>query len=226
MTSVFESYEQQFAAITADITVRIGRIPNLTGTDKKTAIGVVEGNIDEANELCEQMEVELHDVGPSTRPALKGRLDNYRKELTRLRKEFKQSQVALGGQGMRRELLGPEELYTSEDQRTHLLDSTARLEKTSDRLNEGYRITQETEEIGLEIMDNLQRDRETIDRMRGRLRDTDSDLSRGSRILRRISRRIIQHKIFFIVGTLVLIIIIALLITTVVLIKTQTGKKN
>ena len=28
----------------------------------------------------------------------------------------KQSQVSLGGQGMRRELLGPEELYTSEDQ--------------------------------------------------------------------------------------------------------------
>lgn len=54
-------------------------------------------------------------------------------------------------------------------QRSHLLDSTARLEKSSDRLDEGYRIAQETEEIGLEIMDNLQRDRETIDRMRGRV---------------------------------------------------------
>lgn len=28
----------------------------------------------------------------------------------------RQSQVALGGAGMRRELMGPEELYTSEDQ--------------------------------------------------------------------------------------------------------------
>ena len=37
---------------------------------------------------CEQMEVELHDVGATARTALKGRLDNYRKELTRLRKEF------------------------------------------------------------------------------------------------------------------------------------------
>ena len=33
MTGVFESYEQQFATITADITVRIGRIPNLTGSE-------------------------------------------------------------------------------------------------------------------------------------------------------------------------------------------------
>ena len=37
---------------------------------------------------CEQMEVELHDVEQSARPSLKGRLANYRKELTRLRKEF------------------------------------------------------------------------------------------------------------------------------------------
>ena len=32
MSGVFESYEQQFATITADITARIGRIPNLTGS--------------------------------------------------------------------------------------------------------------------------------------------------------------------------------------------------
>ena len=38
MTSVFESYEQQFAAITADITVRIGRIPNLTGSKWPTSV--------------------------------------------------------------------------------------------------------------------------------------------------------------------------------------------
>ena len=32
MSGVFESYEQQFATITADITARIGRIPNHTGS--------------------------------------------------------------------------------------------------------------------------------------------------------------------------------------------------
>lgn len=34
------------------------------------------------------MDVELHDVSPTLRPALKGRLENYRKELARIRKEF------------------------------------------------------------------------------------------------------------------------------------------
>lgn len=49
------------------------------------------------------------------------------------------------------------------------MDGTDRLAKTTDRLDQGYQIAQETEEIGLEIMDNLHRDRETIQRMRGRV---------------------------------------------------------
>lgn len=102
------------------------------------------------------------------------------------------------------------------------MNGTERLSKTTDRLDQGYRIAQETEEIGLEIMDNLQRDRETIQRARGRvlhmhthashtytqlvssgqstevithalfcsqLRETDADLSKGSRIVRRIHKR-------------------------------------
>jgi len=90
---------------------------------------------------------------------------------------------------MRSELLGPEELHTSEDQRAYLLEGTEQLQKSSDRLEEGIRIAKETEEIGMDVMDTLQRDRETIQRMRGRLRETDADLSKGSRIVRRISRR-------------------------------------
>ena len=54
-------------------------------------------------------------------------------------------------------------------QRAHLLAGSEKLSKTSDRLDEGYRIVQETEEIGLDIMENLHRDRETIQKMRGRV---------------------------------------------------------
>ena len=54
-------------------------------------------------------------------------------------------------------------------QRSYLLKSSEKLAKTSNRLDESYRIVQETEEIGLDIMDNLQKDRETIQRMRGRV---------------------------------------------------------
>lgn len=55
-------------------------------------------------------------------------------------------------------------------QRAHLLERTDQLQKSSDRLEEGIRIARETEEIGMDVMDTLQRDRETIQRMRGRVR--------------------------------------------------------
>lgn len=54
-------------------------------------------------------------------------------------------------------------------QRARLLDNTERLAKTSDTLDEGYRIAKETESIGLDIIDNLQNDRDTLNRIRGRV---------------------------------------------------------
>ncbi|XP_064392253.1 vesicle transport through interaction with t-SNAREs homolog 1A-like [Halichondria panicea] len=218
MAAVFETYEKQFATITADITARIGRIPNLVGTEKKTAVGVVQGNIDEARELLEQMDLELYDAAPDVRPALIRRVENFKRELSRLRKEFRTSQVAVGGASMRKELFGNEPV-TSEDHRERLLDSTSRLDKTSNRLEEGHRIVMETEQIGMDIMNNLQRDRGTIQRARSRLRETDADITQGGRIVSRIRKRIIQHKVFFIVGIIVMLLIIALLIFAIVMIK-------
>ncbi|XP_003382490.1 PREDICTED: vesicle transport through interaction with t-SNAREs homolog 1A-like [Amphimedon queenslandica] len=226
MSSVFESYEGQFSTITADITARIGKIPNLIGTEKKTAIGVVQGNIDEAGELLDQMDLEIHDVPQDNRGAAKKRLTSYKHELERLKKEFRQSQVALGDEtSMRKELFDREELYTSEDHRARLLDNTERLAKTSDTLEDGYRIAKETETIGLDIIDNLQGDRDTINRIRGRLRDTDSEISKGGRVIRRIGRRIVQHKIILAVVILVILVIIGLLIFGIVKIHQKTSSK-
>jgi vesicle transport through interaction with t-SNAREs protein 1 len=117
MAGVFESYEHQFSTITADITARIGKIPNLVGTEKKTAVGVVQGNIDEARELLDQMDLEIHDIPSDVRPQYKQRLTSYKHELERLKKDFKQAQVAIGDETMMRgELFKRDELHTSEDQ--------------------------------------------------------------------------------------------------------------
>ncbi len=51
-----------------------------------------------------------------------------------------------------------------------MLDNTSRLNKTSDQIEDGYRIAKETESIGMDIIDNLQTDRETLNRIRGRVR--------------------------------------------------------
>ncbi|XP_065910159.1 vesicle transport through interaction with t-SNAREs homolog 1A-like [Dysidea avara] len=215
--SMFESYEQQFSSITADITARIGKIPNLTGTDKKTEVGVVQGNLDEAKELVDQMEIEIHDMASEQQPAATKKLKSYRSQLDTLQKEFRKAQIAVGnGIVARRELLGAEETHYSDDQRAQLLDNTETVDRTSRRLDEGKRIARETEEIGLEVIGNLHGQRETLEKSRHRLRETNEDLSKGSRIIRRISKRVVQHRIIIIVAALIILAVMGLIIFGIV----------
>ena len=54
-------------------------------------------------------------------------------------------------------------------QRARLLDNTERLENSTRNLEIGYRVATETEQIGQDILDNLHRDREKINRTRQRV---------------------------------------------------------
>ncbi|GFR79041.1 vesicle transport through interaction with t-SNAREs homolog 1A-like, partial [Elysia marginata] len=73
----------------------------------------------------------------------------------------------LGIDANRDELLG-DDTHESEDQRARLLDNTETLERTSRRLDHGYRIAIETEQMGSAIMEDLHNQRQTIQRSRGR----------------------------------------------------------
>ncbi|KFO28990.1 Vesicle transport through interaction with t-SNAREs like protein 1A [Fukomys damarensis] len=76
--------------------------------------------------------------------------------------------------------------------RAHLLDNTERLERSSRRLEAGYQIAVETEQIGQEMLENLSHDREKIQRARERLRETDANLGKSSRILTGMLRRSVK----------------------------------
>lgn len=105
---------------------------------------------------------------------------------------------------MRNELLG-DDGNSSENQRAHLLDNTERLERSSRRLEAGYQIAVETEQIGQEMLENLSHDREKIQRARERLRETDANLGKSSRILTGMLRRIIQNRILIVVLAVIII---------------------
>lgn len=56
------------------------------------------------------------------------------------------------------------------------------------------------------------------------MHDTDSEITRGGRVVRRIARRIVQHKIIFAVVIVIILAIIALLIFGIVEIKKSQKK--
>ncbi|XP_033882998.1 vesicle transport through interaction with t-SNAREs homolog 1A-like isoform X1 [Acipenser ruthenus] len=214
MSSDFETYEQDFGTLTAEITSRIGKIPKLGGDEKKNMVVNVEKQLEEARELLEQMDLEVREIPVQSRGMHSTRLKSYKQELEKLEKDFKRSRIAYSDE-VRDELLGDDgnssasQLIKLRDERAHLLDNAEKLERSSRRLEAGYQIAVETEQVGQEILENLHHDREKIQRSRDRLRETDANLGKSSRILTGMLRRIIQNRILmFILGVIILFTVV------------------
>ncbi|XP_026098413.1 vesicle transport through interaction with t-SNAREs homolog 1A-like isoform X2 [Carassius auratus] len=207
MSSDFETYEQDFGTLTADVTNKIGRIPKLAGEEKTQLVLNVDKQLEEVRELLEQMDLEVREIPIQSRGMYSSRLKSYKQEMEKLEKDFKRSRIAYSDE-VRNELLG-DDGGSSESQRAHLLDNTERLERSSRRLEAGYQIAVETEQVGQEILANLHSDREKIQRSRDRLRETDANLGKSSRILTSMLRRIIQNRVLvFILGAIILLTIV------------------
>ncbi|EDO32619.1 predicted protein [Nematostella vectensis] len=189
MTELFSHYEQQFGNLSAEITAKICKIPNLHGEAKRNTVADVERSFEEANELLEQMDLEAREITGPEKSKLSNRLKTYKNEMKKFKDDLKKARIAFSDQEGRNELLDSEDAHNSEDQRTRLLDNTEKLDRSGRRLEEGYKMCVETEQIGVDILDNLYRDREVIDRSRERLRGTDQHLSKSSRVLSAMMRR-------------------------------------
>uniref|UniRef100_A0A4W3I9H4 Vesicle transport through interaction with t-SNAREs 1A n=1 Tax=Callorhinchus milii TaxID=7868 RepID=A0A4W3I9H4_CALMI len=164
--------------------------------EKKHMVGNVEKQMEEARELLEQMDLEVREIPVQSRGMFSTRMKSYKQELEKLDKEFKRSRIAYSDEvNLRNELLGDDgntsenQLIKLREERAFLLDNTERLERSSRRLEAGYQITVETEQIGQEILENLHHDKEKIQRSRDRLRETDTNLGKSSRILSGMLRR-------------------------------------
>ncbi|GLH09138.1 Vesicle transport through interaction with t-SNAREs-like protein 1A [Gryllus bimaculatus] len=217
MASLMESYEQQYAVLTADITAKIGKLSNAHGVDKKSLVLDVERHIEEAQELLEQMELEVREVEAASRPRLRTRVDSYRAELGRLSQEFMKVRSPPFQDGF----FGQDDLYgtgvsMNDEQKLRLLDNTERMERTGRNLSTGYRIILETEDIGSQVLQELSAQRETIQKSRSRLRETDAELGRSTRLLSGMVMRSMQHRFILFGVALVFLIVIIVAITVTV----------
>jgi len=125
-------------------------------------------------------------------------LEAFRKEYEKLKPDFKNAKKRqFSDEDMVRiELMGDSELESC-DQKTRLLgEDTQRLEASERRLNDGYRVCLESEQIGSQILENLNQQRETIQRSRDRLRGTNHELKRGHKLLNLMTRRSLQTRAF------------------------------
>uniref|UniRef100_A0A2C9LDN9 t-SNARE coiled-coil homology domain-containing protein n=1 Tax=Biomphalaria glabrata TaxID=6526 RepID=A0A2C9LDN9_BIOGL len=159
--------------------------------------------------MDEHLDIQVVTVALQVSASQRTEKQSYVKQADKLFDEAHELKRAkLGIDANRDELLG-EDTHDSEDQRTRLLDNTETLERSGRRLDHGYRIAVETEQIGSQIMDDLHHQRQTITRSRARLQEMDSALGKSSRVLSGMMQRVIQNRVMLLgVGLIVLVAII------------------
>lgn len=213
MASLMESFEQQYGALTADITSKTSRISNLTGVEKKMLISQAERQMEEAHELLEQMDLEVKGMPHTSRQKYQIRLKSYIAELALLDKELRARISFRDDASSRDELFDGD--FIKDDQKQRLLDNTERLERSSRQLDGGYKLAVEAEQIGAQILTDLSSQRETIKKTKEKVHDTNYDLGKSSRILSGMIKGMRQQKVvlYAAVAIILLTIILAIYFT-------------
>ncbi|XP_028173687.1 vesicle transport through interaction with t-SNAREs homolog 1A [Ostrinia nubilalis] len=189
MATLIQSYEQQYSVLTADITAKISRLISCNEENRDQLSREILSNFEEANDLLEQLELESRSAGAGSR------VGAYRVELLRVQDEYRAVVASHAAKyNIDNEIEDYEDWSGLADQQRMLLDNTERVERTGKTITEGYRLVLETEQIGAAVLQDLSVQRETIQRSRGRLRETDEQLNRSSRLLNSMVMRALQDR--------------------------------
>jgi len=214
-TALFDSYEQDFKQLITSVHKKLDEEAKVQrGEQRKATLRRVEMELDEADEMISQMEVEIQGMPQSIKPQYQTRVKNSKADLARVKKAAKDLQAT----NARAELLGraggpaADDPYEAADSRTRLLQGTELLADGTRRLEESQRVALETEDIGADILRNLRGQREQIENSRDTLHKADSSIDKASGTLKKMIRRIYQQRVVTgaIITVLVLVIVIIL----------------
>lgn len=211
----FESYELEFDNIARSIKRKINsQLPNFTGEQRKACIRQATKEIERAEDLLQEMEMESRSAPPAYRNKMNSRLRGYQADVDGFHRDLSSagSSAGGGGQNARDQLMGGGDSYDGQryDQRSRLLDNDQTLDRTSARITNAQRIGEESEAIGAGVLSELDSQRQTIMRTGGKVSNVDANLSKSRRILNAMSRRIMTNHLVMMLIILVLLGILGL----------------
>lgn len=188
-------------------------------------VKVLESDMAECEALVRRMDLEARSVHGDEigRDRLLTQLREYKRELQGLKGEVKtalarrNTSASTANDAARDELLNGAERgggggggVSNLGRQSQAVETTERLARSGERIKESRRALLETEELGSAILQDLQGQRETIERSREALHGADDTISRSRKILSSMGRRASANKLAFygVVGMLAFAIIL------------------
>ncbi|XP_047054510.1 vesicle transport v-SNARE 13-like [Lolium rigidum] len=213
MSEVFDGYERQYCEISASLSRKCTAASSLSGEKLKQKASEIKSGIDGAEALIRKMDLEARNLQPSVRAGLLAKLREYKSDLNNLKGTLKRITTGNGQQGAREELLESgmaDTLVVSADQRSRLLRTTERQNKTTDRIKDSHRTMLETEELGVSIMHDLHQQRQSLLHANDTLHSVDDNIGKSRKIMGAMVRRMDRNK--WIIGLIITLLVLAILV--------------
>ncbi|OQV21151.1 putative Vesicle transport through interaction with t-SNAREs-like protein 1A [Hypsibius exemplaris] len=209
MASLLQDFEQQYAAITGELTQKLTRLRHQIGADKLSTIREAERCFEECRELFEQMELEVRSFPMEEKLKYQTRLQSYKAQVQTFQRDLKTARLGNSDEANRETLLSmsDDNYTTNDDQQALLQENTDRLDRTTYKMEQAYRAALETEQIGATVLSNLGSQKESLNKTRQRLTEMDEDLGRSSRLLSVMIHRVVQNRVM-IVGLMAFLVLI------------------
>ncbi|CAM9499337.1 unnamed protein product [Ectocarpus sp. 6 AP-2014] len=198
MSSIFEAHDEEFLALTQDISNNISHL-NTYETDagkKRTQLTHIDALVGQAGDLLKQMEIEVRSTqDAASKKELQGKIASYKKTLQSLRGDYQRAVEKQEREGL---LGGREAAFAqggaSQEQRDRLLQTTDRLDGQSRRLEDSKRTMMEIEDTAMEITTELGRNREKIGEVHDKVRDVSGMTTSARRLVHNMNRREVQQR--------------------------------
>lgn len=201
--AAFNDYEKDFLTLTNQLPSRVNALLqyNSEADAANAEIRKIEADLTSAKQRLTDMQVEARGLSDPTRKELGNKINMYRAsldtvsgDLTKAKTKYQRNALlgggAQGGAGGR-----PMEFDKSLDQRQRMMNNTDKLRGGNDTLQSAHSRLEETIEVAEGITGELQRNRETLTRIRGNVGIVSGSLDQARRILRSMSRREVRTKL-------------------------------
>lgn len=160
---------------------------------RKRNLQVCEKCVEDAEKLLEEMDGEARSAPLQFRAEMLAAVRALRSRLGILQSSYRSFKFssrlpAVGGEG-------PRGKAVTDGVREKVISGVQSLERTGESIYRSQQVAIETEQVGVGIIDDLGTQRESLERTRARLVETDVELGRSSAILKRMYLNVISNKI-------------------------------
>ncbi|XP_064622863.1 vesicle transport through interaction with t-SNAREs homolog 1B-like [Lineus longissimus] len=193
----FENLNDDFRTVYEKIRLTVkDRIPRSSGEERKRLIRDAETQLEDAGQIVQEMESEAKRAPPRYRMDMMTTVRDCKKDLDRFSREMRRGSGGFGGSDRDNLFGGGSEFDAMEtSQRAKLMQGTESLKRSTASVGRAQQIAAETDQIAVDVIDELGNQRESLERTRDRLHETDSGLVRSRKILRSMARKMMTNKL-------------------------------